>query len=30
MAKIIEGKIVGRGRKIAIVVSKFNEFITER
>ena len=29
MAKIYEGKIKGRGRKIGVVVSKFNKFITE-
>jgi len=28
--KIIEGKINGRGKRIGIVVSKFNEFITKR
>ena len=28
--KIIEGKMNGRGKKIAIVISKFNEFITKR
>lgn len=28
--KIIEGKMNGRGKKIGIVVSKFNEFITKR
>jgi len=28
--KIIEGKINGRNKRIAIVVSKFNEFITKR
>jgi len=28
--KIVEGKINGRGKKIGIVVSKFNEFITKR
>ena len=28
--KIIEGKTDGRGKKISIVVSKFNEFITKR
>jgi len=28
--KIIEGKLNGRGKKIAIVISKFNEFITKR
>ncbi len=30
MVKIIEGKLTGKGRKIAIVISKFNEFITKR
>jgi len=28
--KIIEGKINGRGKKISVVASKFNEFITKR
>jgi len=28
--KITEGKMNGRGKKISIVVSKFNEFITKR
>ena len=28
--KIIEGKTNGRGKKISIVASKFNEFITKR
>ena len=28
--KIIKGKLDGRGKKISIVVSKFNEFITKR
>ena len=27
--KVIEGKLSGKGRKIAIVVARFNEFITE-
>ena len=30
MAKILEGKPKGKGRKIGIVVSKFNDFITQR
>ncbi len=30
MIKIIEGKPDGKGKKIAIVVSKFNDFITKR
>ena len=30
MIKIIKGKIAHRGKKIAIVASKFNEFITKR
>ncbi len=30
MVKIIEAKLTGKGRKIAIVISKFNEFITKR
>ncbi|VAX34881.1 6,7-dimethyl-8-ribityllumazine synthase [hydrothermal vent metagenome] len=28
--KIIEGNIKGRGKRIAIVVSRFNDFITQR
>jgi len=27
---VFEGKLVGRGKKIAIVVSRFNEFITSK
>ena len=30
MGKTIEGKTDGRGKKISIVASKFNEFITQR
>ncbi|TDA65665.1 MAG: 6,7-dimethyl-8-ribityllumazine synthase [Clostridia bacterium] len=30
MAKVIEGKLVGEGVKIGIVISRFNEFITGR
>lgn len=30
MSNIIEGKITGRGLKFAIVVSRFNEFITSK
>lgn len=30
MAKTIEGKLLGAGRKVAIVASRFNEFITAR
>jgi 6,7-dimethyl-8-ribityllumazine synthase len=30
MAHVIEGKLVGRGKKIAIVASRFNDFITSR
>ncbi len=30
MIKLIEGKPDGKGKKIAIVVSKFNDFITKR
>lgn len=28
MGKVIQGKLIGKGRKFAIVVSRFNEFIT--
>src|SRR5918996_432825 len=30
MARIIEGKLDARGLKIGIIVSRFNNFITER
>jgi len=30
MVKEIEGNLIGKGRKIGIVVSRFNPFITER
>lgn len=30
MAKIIQGELVGKGKKIAIVISRFNEFITSK
>ena len=30
MPKIIEGKLLGQGRKFAIVMSRFNDFITDR
>jgi len=30
MAKIIEGKLLAEGRQFAIVVSRFNDFITEK
>lgn len=30
MAKTIEGKLLGTGRKVAIIASRFNEFITAR
>ena len=30
MTKIIQGKNNGRGRKIVVIASKFNEFITKR
>ncbi len=30
MAHVIEGKLVGRGKKVAIVASRFNDFITSR
>ena len=30
MPKTIEGKIIGKGKKFAIVVSRFNEFISSK
>ena len=30
MAKVYEGKISGQGKKVAIIVSRFNDFITDR
>lgn len=30
MPKVIEGKLIGKGVKIGIVISRFNEFITGR
>jgi 6,7-dimethyl-8-ribityllumazine synthase len=30
MPKIIEGKLLAKGKKFAIVVSRFNDFITDR
>ncbi len=30
MAKSVEGKLTGKGKKVALVVSRFNNFITER
>ncbi len=30
MARTVEGKLTGEGRKVALVVSRFNNFITER
>ncbi|HOS96462.1 MAG TPA: 6,7-dimethyl-8-ribityllumazine synthase [Deltaproteobacteria bacterium] len=30
MAQVIEGKLIGKGRKVAIVASRFNDFITAR
>ncbi|MFY9398890.1 MAG: 6,7-dimethyl-8-ribityllumazine synthase [Desulfomonilia bacterium] len=30
MAGVIEGKLIGKGRKVAIVASRFNDFITAR
>jgi len=30
MAHVIEGKLLGRGKKVAIVASRFNDFITSR
>ena len=30
MPNVIEGKLLGQGRKFALVVSRFNDFITEK
>ncbi len=30
MPKILEGKLLGQGKKFALVVSRFNDFITEK
>ncbi len=30
MAQVIEGKLIGKGRKVAIVASRFNDFIAAR
>ncbi|HPC46713.1 MAG TPA: 6,7-dimethyl-8-ribityllumazine synthase [Deltaproteobacteria bacterium] len=30
MAQVIEGRLTGKGRKVAIVASRFNDFITAR
>jgi 6,7-dimethyl-8-ribityllumazine synthase len=30
MAHVIEGKLLGKGKKVAIVASRFNDFITAR
>jgi 6,7-dimethyl-8-ribityllumazine synthase len=30
MANVIEGKLTGKGKKVAIVASRFNDFITAR
>ena len=30
MARVVEGELLGQGLKVAIVVSRFNSFITER
>ena len=30
MVKIIEAKLNGRGKKIAVIVSRFNDFVTKR
>ena len=30
MSKIIEGQLIGKGKRFAIVVSRFNDFITEK
>jgi 6,7-dimethyl-8-ribityllumazine synthase len=30
MAQVVEGRLVGKGKKVAIVASRFNDFITAR
>ena len=30
MAGVIEGKLIGKGKKVSIVASRFNDFITAR
>src|SRR5271157_2846455 len=30
MAHVIEGKLLGKGKKVAIIASRFNDFITAR
>ncbi len=30
MAQVLEGRLIGKGKKVAIVASRFNEFITAR
>ena len=30
MSKVIEGQLIGKGKKFGIVVSRFNDFITEK
>ena len=30
MAGVIEGKLIGKGKKVAVVASRFNDFITAR
>jgi 6,7-dimethyl-8-ribityllumazine synthase len=30
MANVIEGKLLGKGKKVAIIASRFNDFITAR
>jgi 6,7-dimethyl-8-ribityllumazine synthase len=30
MAQVIEGKLIGKGKKVSIVASRFNDFITAR
>ncbi|HOJ14700.1 MAG TPA: 6,7-dimethyl-8-ribityllumazine synthase [Deltaproteobacteria bacterium] len=30
MAQVIEGKLAGKGKKVAIVASRFNDFVTAR
>ena len=30
MVKIVEGQLIGKGKRFGIVVSRFNDFITEK
>ena len=30
MSRIIEGQLIGKGKRFGIVVSRFNDFITEK